>query len=913
MKKKLLLLFVVGIATLVVYAVSTHKSTEEKLKQQHANFLENHPYNETLELTKKERKANGMPPNKYFEQEYLLEMNPSTGRTHPENFLKVQQELKSKRKLGRVPGDGSDNKWIERGPNNVGGRTRVVLFDPNDATHKRVFAGGVSGGLWVNNDITDANSSWTPVGIDENLSISCMTVDPNNSQIMYVGTGESYTGNGAVGNGVWKSIDGGAIWTSVLRDDFNSNTGSRINYINDIIAWNNPSTSKTEILVSVARAYYREGDAYIGDHGLWKTTNDGTTWSELDVEISAGSNYIISDFEIGADNTIWAGTNENTFNDGGGTILKSVNGTTFTVAHTITNGKRTEIAVSKTDKDKIYAICHITGAPQMLVTTNGFTSITNITTPADASTAIPNIDFTRGQGYYDLVIEVDPTNDNIVYVGGIDLFRSTNNGANWKQISKWHNYSGAAPNFENDYFSDSKLPIPTVHGDQHSWAFHPTDANKAIIGNDGGVFYAFSLSGAETSTTVIEVRNKDYNITQFYNGAIGQNVSNEMLIAGAQDNGSQFVQNASTGVNSTVEVYDGDGAYSFIDKDGEYMIVSYTYNTKARLDLPYTGAGIEFDNDRSTGSFINPQELDNIRDFLYANASGGGKDSIARYIRIKSASPIRTNISHTSLNGEVTALKVSPFTTTSTKLFVGLKTGRLLRIDNANTSKPVWNITGLSVVGSISSINFGNTENEIMVTYHNYGVESIWYTTDGGTTWLDKEGDFPDIPVKAIMMNPLNNNEVIIGTQLGVWRTSNFKDASPTWVQSYDGMSNVKVTSFSLRAADNTVMATTYGRGMFTGKFTSGVASVDDVLKDNKVFTMYPTVSSGEFTVFAKNTLGKAKLQLFDINGREVHTQQVDFTQQERQSISVNLTSGVYIVNLIDTNNKKATSKVIIK
>jgi len=85
------------------------------------------------------------------------------------------------------------------------------------------------------------------------------------------------------------------------------------------------------------------------------------------------------------------------------------------------------------------------------------------------------------------------------------------------------------------------------------------------------------------------------------------------------------------------------------------------------------------------------------------------------------------------------------------------------------------------------------------------------------------------------------------------------------------------------------------------------------VLKDNKVFTMYPTVSSGEFTVFAKNTLGKAKLQLFDINGREVHSQQVDFTQQERQSISVNLTSGVYIVHLIDANNKKATSKVIIK
>jgi hypothetical protein len=162
-------------------------------------------------------------------------------------------------------------------------------------------------------------------------------------------------------------------------------------------------------------------------------------------------------------------------------------------------------------------------------------------------------------------------------------------------------------------------------------------------------------------------------------------------------------------------------------------------------------------------------------------------------------------------------------------------------------------------------------------------------------------------------MNPLNNDEVIIGTQLGVWRTSNFKDASPKWSQSYNGMSNVKVTSFSLRAADNMVMASTFGRGMFTGQFATGVASVDDVANDSKVFTMYPTVSSGEFTVFAKNTLGKTKLQLFNINGQEVYTTQLDFTQQSKQSISVNVASGVYIVNLIDANNKKATSKVIIK
>ena len=103
--------------------------------------------------------------------------------------------------------------------------------------------------------------------------------------------------------------------------------------------------------------------------------------------------------------------------------------------------------------------------------------------------------------------------------GVLTLFRSTNSGTSWKQISKWSNNNNLAG-----------LNIPLVHADQHGWAFHPTDANKAIIGNDGGVYYASSLSGAETTTNAISSRNKDYNVTQFYHGDIGQNAANVLLI-----------------------------------------------------------------------------------------------------------------------------------------------------------------------------------------------------------------------------------------------------------------------------------------------------------------------------------------------------------------------------------------------
>ena len=101
---------------------------------------------------------------------------------------------------------------------------------------------------------------------------------------------------------------------------------------------------------------------------------------------------------------------------------------------------------------------------------------------------------------------------------------------------------------------------------------------------------------------------------------------------------------------------------------------------------------------------------------------------------------------------------------------------------------------------------------------HNYGVVNIWYTNDGGASWLNKEGNLPDLPVNTILQNPLNYNEVIIGTDLGVWFTTNFSTASPEWNQAYNGMSNVKVTDMDVRD-DNMVFASTYGRGVFSGAF----------------------------------------------------------------------------------------------
>ncbi|MGB0879678.1 MAG: hypothetical protein ACPGTO_03845, partial [Polaribacter sp.] len=820
MKKKLLITLFLLISITFGYQFFIEKEDIKKVQENYAKMQKEHPFSKTLQLTKKERKAQGIPPNKYYEEKYLLEMNPHTGRTHPENLEALKEELKAMRS-SRAPGDGIDCDWEERGPNNVGGRTRVVLFDPNDATHKRVFAGGVSGGLWVNNDITDANSSWTQVGIDENLAISCMAVDPNNSQIMYIGTGELYTGDDALGNGVWRSMDGGATWTNVYRVRGATTTGgnylvSGTYYTTDIVVrdadGNSATTNDSEVFVSVGGRYYTGSpvSTFIGlsDYGLFKSADTGTNWNRVTFDNVSGRPEAPNNLEIGSDNTLWISTTRNIYGDSGGSVYSSTNGNTFTLKHTVSNARRTEIAVSKTDADKIYILAQLTTDPVGLyLTTDAFaTTPTTLALPDDVDTGIPANDFTRGQAFYDLMLAVDPNNDAIAYVGGIDLFRTADSGTSWTQISKWSNNNDLAA-----------LNVPLVHADQHGWAFHPTNSDIAVNGNDGGVYYASSLSGASSSTTAISARNKDYNVTQFYKGSIGQGTSPELLLAGAQDNGTQFVNGASSGVNGTIEVFGGDGGFCFIDKDESYMIVSYVYNNILRLNLPYNGTGI-YINQSNSGDFINPMELDDNLDILYTKWSS---TQLARYSGI-TGTVAGATFSHALLSN-ISTIKVSPYTMASSTIFVGTSDGTLAKVENVNASPTITNISGGSFLGSVSAIEFGANEDEILVTFHNFGVDSVWYTTDGGTSWANKEGDLPDIPVKAILMNPLNNDEVILGTEFGVWSTGNFKDASPSWTQSYNGMSGVPVTSFDFRTSDNTILASTYGRGMFTGKFTSRV------------------------------------------------------------------------------------------
>lgn len=832
----LLLLAMLGFSQNITKDSNSGNLTNDQLREKYSHFLRYHPFAKTKVLSKKDRKAMGLPPNAFYEQEWLYTADPALGRPTPEVTLQLQMQLEQLEQTGRVPGDGMDNQWVERGPNNVGGRTRVLMFAPGSTT--KVFAGGVSGGLWVNNDITNAATTWQQVnGVPGNLAVSCITVDPNNSNIMYIGTGEVYTWGAVNGNGVYKSIDGGVNWRHIYGAT-GSVVGDNLVYIQDIIAWNNPNTNQTEVYFGAdAMAYTEEvtsasggaGWSYLGLNtiGLYKST-DGTNFTRLtDADLLAtATRYVAPEsFAISANGDLYMGTKYSyATGAGGGRIYKCNNANTndWALTRTLTGANgRVKLVASKQTNGRMFALCenNATGLPVIKRTTDAWAT-TEVTVSLPTSTGVQPPaanDFCRGQAFYDLLIGMNPTNENEVYVGGIEIFRTTtaftaNATSMWTQLTDWT---------VNPASSGTTPTLDGVHSDHHCIAFAPGQTSRVVFGNDGGVYYT------NNSGTNIYVRNNGYNVTQFYKAGISQTGTLKM-IGGLQDNGSQLLNNPPAGVSSSTRVYGGDGCWEFIDKQNEFMVASYVYNVYFFVRYDTNTATTYIANNQSDGDFVNQCGLDSNANILFANGTNGTTYRIYRYTINPSGNGSTTaaTMTNAAINDIPTYFEASPYT--NNRLLVGLANGRLIRIDQSNgpvtgspSAQPIYTVMNIdpAMIGAVSDIRFGSSDNEIFVTFHNYGVNNIWYTNNGGTTWQAKDGDLPNLPVKCILRNPFATNEVIIGTELGVWYTTNFNSASPNWYRSNNGMKDVKVLSFDYRASDNTILAATYGRGMFTGEF----------------------------------------------------------------------------------------------
>ena len=832
-------------------------------KELHKHFLENSPFKEDVLLNKKDRLSKGLPPNKFNEQIYDLTIDPVTGEHNYESKLDVQEQIQRDIYSDRyaVPGQSATTPWYEIGPKNAAGRSRAAVWDQSDLGGTRVIAGGVSGGLWINNDITDVGQVWTRVlGVPGNLAISVIVQDPNNTSVLYAGTGESYTGGDASGNGIYKSIDGGSNWNLVFGRGQSTTVTTTFSggytrvegyfAVNDIILYDHDNNTGTDaqVFAAIGTTWHSRSSSTGLDpftYGLFKSADAGSTFTQI-TSVNNGSQVDeINDLEVQAiSNTIWLSTTSSNYWGGvkGGRFFYSDDGTYFTQATptfpafpttSATTRHRTEIAPSQTDTNTHYVLIETsstssstadyTRIPIIYKTTDNFSTFTYVEPPIDSDQGIPNYDFTRGQSFYDLEIEVDPTNDDILYVGGIDWFRSQNGGTSWSQITRWSQ-------FNPGLFGK---PYSVIHADQHGLYFKPGDPNKAIVVNDGGVAYSSSLSTASDTSTFGD-REKELITLQFYTVAQSPPdfAGNDYIVGGTQDNGTwSIIASANNKTNGT-EVQGGDGAATVFDQvGGDYYISNYIYNnsiqragfTAGGVAQPHVNLSNSLSLPSNEGDFINPAALDSNRD-VYFSCAGNGK------IRVITGLERDGTIQHFLINfsgtRHVTALEVSRHTTNTTTLFAGLSDGEVLKISNAGANGASTITSVYNQTGSVSDIHIGETEDDVYLTYFNYGIaNNIVYTDDGFETSSNKEGDLPDFPVLSILNNPYVEDEVIIGTELGIWRTANFTTSpNPTWVPARNGMSDVPVYDMDFRgvsALDNRVVAASYGRGVYTGSFTS--------------------------------------------------------------------------------------------
>ncbi|MEL6589775.1 MAG: hypothetical protein AAFQ68_06835, partial [Bacteroidota bacterium] len=154
-----------------------------------------------------------------MEMEFELTKDPATNTVPRERLLPAWEEAKRRMELNAssTRSQITEMQWEERGPINVGGRTRAVLIDANDPTGNTIWTGGVSGGLFKTTNIVSNDPQWQPINdLFQNLSVTAIVQDPTNPNNLYFGTGEGWFNTDALrGLGIWKSSDGGNTWAQL--------------------------------------------------------------------------------------------------------------------------------------------------------------------------------------------------------------------------------------------------------------------------------------------------------------------------------------------------------------------------------------------------------------------------------------------------------------------------------------------------------------------------------------------------------------------------------------------------------------------------------------------------------------------------------------------------------------------------
>lgn len=816
-------------------------------------LLFNKNHSEKLELNEEESEASDNPVAR-MQYEFNMLKNPLTNSIPIGVFEQEMQQARAIYRKQLSMRGMTSNSYTFQGPNNLGGRTRAVAYDVrfNGTSNQIILAGGVSGGIYKS---TDNGATWTRKSPTNQLfSVTSIAQDPRPGfqDTWYYATGEPLTGSSSaagalyLGNGIYKSTDNGETWSRLT----NSNTSSLevFNARQDLI---------TKVIVNPSN-----GDVYFAAiDGIYRSTDAGANWSNILTSGGGANSGMVTDIVCTSTGRLYAafsglntaaptnmpGVWTSTTGASGSWTKIAGAGAASNPATWRTNGNygRVVLAIAPSSENIVYALYdNLLSNPAKEADlfkwdqTLGTWTDLSANVPDEPGGSTGNDPFAV-QGGYDLVIAVKPDDPNTVFIGGTNIYRSTDGfstSVNYKRIG------GYADPSSYSLYANS-------HSDIHAVAFQPGTFTTMICGNDGGIQRTSNDLASTVAWTDISNAYRTY---QYYYVAMDPRNANAKVIGGAQDNGT--TRNLGGTGTSFERVLSGDGGSVGLSDNiagTTYEYVSWQKGDifrRASTDPANTGIDIRPSAATDDGLFVTLFKLDddNTQNIYYASDSSlyrntsGSTATTANWTKL-------TGIQNTIVDGppngkaQISAMATTrgTYNVSTASLFIGTNEGRLYRLDNPANSvaaaNPV-NITGAGFTsgGYISSIAVNpRNDDTVLVTFSNYGITSVWWTGNANAaspTWQNVEGTLtlPSFRSSAIAVTS-SGVEYFVGTSVGLYKATidGAAPASTSWTQEGPTeIGNAIVTSLAYRPIDGKLLVGTHGYGMWSTTLSLSVLPV---------------------------------------------------------------------------------------
>ena len=714
-------------------------------------------------------------PDLYAEYHRLIRTSVNGANEYPvgyrmTEFNKALRAAKTRESLN----------WIERGPGNVGGRTRALIVDPDDPDREIIWAGSVSGGLWKT---TDGGRSWqAQTDHFPSLSVSSLAMAESNHDVIYLGTGGGAWFEPVTGVGIFRSSDQGITWEHLMSTHGNEDFLDVYRLLVD------PVNSNVVIAAT--------------NGGLFRTSDGGVTWEEVCCEDPDYLHMIALEAQPGNFNLQIAvgGYASPYYSLDAGLTWQRVD-PSFSVAPSM----RTEFAYSPSDPNIAYAAAFDYGSRTMNLYKSYDGGINWVLTVDDQA-----IDWTEGRGYWNNSLAVHPFQPNTVFVGGVELYRvlisDMITGLNTPTRT-----TDSEINLDDAAHLDHHVIMPVVvdPSSERFWIFNANDGGVAISKDNGRYFRELDRNGS------------GYNTSQFY--GIAKEPGSHVYIGGMQDNGT-WMSLTDPEANSQWEKRLGGDGFETLwhSTNPDLLLGSVQYSSiQKSTDGGYSWYNVpDMPSDRELGQFFTTlSNSDKAPDDVYTTKQNG-----VYYSRNFGDSWRHTPINEfrNCRNSTVRVSKADPSVIWAGCGFITEKTSYHLSQDRGRSfSKVSFPNTPGFEGGYSSGIATHPTEPATAYAlFSQHGQPKVLETRDFGESWTDLSGfgssgessnGFPDVAVYDLIVMPHAPNTLWAGTEIGLFRSTN---RGQKWYYVDDGLPAVAIWRMKVR--DDEVILGTHGRGIWT-------------------------------------------------------------------------------------------------